>query len=132
MCVCVCGKPFQLNDCLRDLDFPPLPSYFQLRSMGGCGGQQGAGKGAKDKSKQYAESRKAGKKFGKGAGGDAKMTVLQKGMPKLLEGFTAKKASGKEGSKFWTCSGCGDDSCFISRKDCHKCGEQRVESEDKG
>ena len=120
--------------------------------MGGCGGQKGTSKGAKDKSKQYEQSRKAGKGSvkgsGKGAGGDAKgaiallakqtaenakqMTVMQKGMAKLLQGSTAKKASGNGGSKYWTCSGCGDDTCFTSRKDCHKCGEQRVESEDTG
>ena len=74
-----------------------------------------------------------GKGGGKVAGGDAKgqsiaqlakqtaenakqMTVLQKGMAKLLQGSTAKKASGNGGSKYWTCSGCGDNTCFTNRR----------------
>ena len=46
-------------------------------------------------------------------------------MAKLLQGSTAKKASGNGGSKYWTCSECRNDRCFLSRKDCHNCGVPR-------
>jgi hypothetical protein len=120
--------------------------------MGGCGGASGKGskngkssKDGKGKGQSKGESKK-GKGMGKPAGGDAagqsiaqlakqtaqnakQMGVLQTLIQKVLVGSTPKAgapANGTKEDKYWTCLACGDERCFLSRKECHRCSVPRA------
>jgi hypothetical protein len=55
----------------------------------------------------------------------AKLTTI---MEQMLAGSAVKKAGSSGGKELWTCPKCGDDRCFASRSECHKCGNSKPAS----
>lgn len=52
---------------------------------------------------------------------EKKFVKLEEMLGKVLQGSTAKPAK-----QYWTCSNCGDERCFTTRKVCHACGADRA------
>ena len=134
MCVCVCVCVFGSSR----FSLEPAHSRFgPLRCASGAA--MGCNILAKGSSGKGANKGRAGKGSGKGKGMGSgkgstagkpggmnvdkiskKLEQMEDALSRLLKGSTPKVPK-----EVWTCLACGDEKCFVTRKECHRCKAPR-------